>query len=496
MSDRPKLTMAAADLNVDQRLVFLYDQLKKLKVTVPTATVTTGSSSVADELSEMKWRGAITTRSYASVVVLGTVQPWSWVNGALNTNFQFGNNSGISPVVVDSGLVPGDLVTVKYLSGTVNVNGGFGNSDAGGAVGNGPTGGNLGSTGKLFPTAYMPALAVLGVNGPTGSPFSSASPAAYLGIGGLAAAFTDDGAALVSAFAPGNGGTFIVPSRATTLQLGIDDDLHSDNTGSYTISVTITSGALPSYVVGDVVVFGGLPYVCVVGNPNGILPPSTLYWVLLNTTTGSGIGVGSVVFSTAASPATLNVSTQGTKDWFVLGGSLANPPRASSGFSLHAKRLGGWIKGSFDWISGTTSVISLVTGGAAGIAITSSATDDMAPAITALNPSISVIRSGSGTPLNFGYRFEVPADSTSRTLNLNWAVNSVKVTLTCRMSDGSLADQTTTLDAGSSGTFVQQQLTIVYKSGSPNAKMFVDVAVTTNYGGSFQDVAFIAATLA
>lgn len=221
-------------------------------------------------------------------------------------------------------------------------------------------------------------------------------------------------------------------------------------------------------------------------------------------TVSQAVNAGSLSFVTTSSPpATINLSTVGTKDWLCLNGATTNPPRngynGGSGVTaaVHSKVLGSWIKNSFDWFNGGAGSPSVGAGGSSGIAFTSSASDDIAPALSASTPNVTENFVSSGQAIHFGYRFEVPADTTTHTLVLNWAVFSTKATVTCHFSDGSLADQTTTLDAVSNGAYVQQQLTITYLGGTFNGKLIVSVAVTTNYNtGGNGGVYFISATLA
>lgn len=282
MNDRPKLTIAQADLNVDQRLVYLYDQVKKLRAPTITPVVINGGGVGADATNEMSWRGVVSLRTHPSVNVPGTSKPWNFVVGGLNTNLQFANSAGgggTAPVVVDALLRAGDVVTVTYVSGTVSIGTGQPFTDAGGST--------VFPGGSNNPTAYCPYLALVGVNGCTLAPYSVANPAPSLGAGGLCGSFVDDTGKVIGAIAVGNGGNFIVPSGATTLQLGIADDA-GDNSGSFVVSVQIHSGALPSYAVGDVIVFESAPYVCVAPNPNGVLPPNFVYWTALNQTVVPG----------------------------------------------------------------------------------------------------------------------------------------------------------------------------------------------------------------
>ncbi len=80
---------------------------------------------------------------------------------------------------------------------------------------------------------------------------SSNSGQCFLGIGGLVGAFTDgSGVIKGSPLCIGNGpATFTVPSGATQLLLGIDDDKFSDNTGSFTIGVGVNGAAATNYTV-------------------------------------------------------------------------------------------------------------------------------------------------------------------------------------------------------------------------------------------------------
>lgn len=212
----------------------------------------------------------------------------------------------------------------------------------------------------------------------------------------------------------------------------------------------------------------------------------------------AAVGAGSITFAVANSPATLNPSTVGTTDWYYtqVSATNANPPRALSGIVPHTKILGGWIRNSFDWVNSSAGAATLTLGGSTSIAVTTNAGDDQAPPLTSSTGSLALIRMATGTNLNYGYRFEVPADTKSRSLVVNIGINSVMVTITCRMADGSVADQTTTMDAGATTVYLQKQHTITYNAGTSNSKMLVSVLVTHNYGGTTQDVGFISATVA
>jgi hypothetical protein len=162
------------------------------------------------------------------VTVAGTQGPWSWVNGGLNTNFQYGVNDQGGPTIVSaaSGIdfAPGGVLTVNYVSGTVFSPDGTGqihNVDANGdpyyVFNNNP-----GSTGKVAPSYYM-------------------NPATYpIYLVELVGTFANSSGAIVGTpFVVGDGPTMLtIPVGATQLQLGANDDLYSDNGGAWTISVT------------------------------------------------------------------------------------------------------------------------------------------------------------------------------------------------------------------------------------------------------------------
>jgi hypothetical protein len=64
------------------------------------------------------------------VVVSGKSGPWSWTNGGLNTNFQYGRGDQFTPTVLtqsNSGFsfTPGTVLTISYLSGTTAPGSGY-----------------------------------------------------------------------------------------------------------------------------------------------------------------------------------------------------------------------------------------------------------------------------------------------------------------------------------------------------------------------------------
>jgi uncharacterized protein YecT (DUF1311 family) len=155
-------------------------------------------------------------------VILGSAMPWQWQVDKLNSAYPFGIQDGSGPTVVTLTRLsakPGQLLSIKFLSGEVNVGGGWPSGDASGVSGAGSDG--PGSTGQFFPSKYM-------------TPYP-------INLGALVGTFTDQtGKITGQPFALNNATELVaIPSGATQLQLGINDDRCSDNTGSFIVSVGV-----------------------------------------------------------------------------------------------------------------------------------------------------------------------------------------------------------------------------------------------------------------
>lgn len=156
-----------------------------------------------------------------TVTVPATAGPW---DVSLNPAFDYNaNRNYTAPVVVDSGsgfsFAPGSSITVRYLSGLIYCGSGPAPTDANGSTevvnDHGPWWSNGG-----FPGYYMNP----------GVPNYSCE---------LVGTFANNGVIVGQPFAIGNGpATFTVPAGANQLQLGINDNYNSDNTGSLTVSVS------------------------------------------------------------------------------------------------------------------------------------------------------------------------------------------------------------------------------------------------------------------
>ncbi len=152
--------------------------------------------------------------------------PWQYVNGGLNTSYQFGINDHLPPTVIS--LSPGQQVVVAYASGLIDI----------------------ASTGWPPANSYVDANGVLALPNPNLSPHANGdTPSVYMGesaaspkyLGELVGTFANSTGQIVGTpFAIGDGPlTLLVPAAATRLQLGVNDNLFADNGGSWSIEVTV-----------------------------------------------------------------------------------------------------------------------------------------------------------------------------------------------------------------------------------------------------------------
>lgn len=187
---------------------------------------------------------ALPASAAITVDVAGTSRPWNFTDGGLNSTFQFGIGDGTGPVVVDfasAGITAGGSWAVLYKSGLTSAFGGAPIADQNGHVGLIFKDDVLGSSGKSFPSLYMPSL-------------WSTDPGAGVFLNALVFVFTDDTGQIIGT--PDamevtgdaiNGYSFTnskfgdpTPVGATRIQLGLNDDIFADNTGSLQVCVGAT----------------------------------------------------------------------------------------------------------------------------------------------------------------------------------------------------------------------------------------------------------------
>lgn len=66
MSDRPKLSLIPSDLLLDQRVTYLYDQIKKIKAGTITVTASSGSGGSSDTDLFLRWAGHVKPSYYVA----------------------------------------------------------------------------------------------------------------------------------------------------------------------------------------------------------------------------------------------------------------------------------------------------------------------------------------------------------------------------------------------------------------------------------------------
>jgi hypothetical protein len=174
------------------------------------------------------------------VYIPATAAPWApgltgnsaYNYGYIPTPLPWG---ATAPVVVPLSLTEGQsIIITAYGSITTNTN--YSPLESSG-IPVGTTGAY--TAGNAWPSGFD------GIWGPyalTCVPGASAS--GPIATGGLMGAFTDSDGNVVEPVAIGTGATLTVPSGATQLQLGINDNVYQDNTGGFTATVAI-AGSIP-----------------------------------------------------------------------------------------------------------------------------------------------------------------------------------------------------------------------------------------------------------
>lgn len=200
-------------------------------------------------------------------------------------------------------------------------------------------------------------------------------------------------------------------------------------------------------------------------------------------------GTGAIAISQAARPASLNLSTEGTTDWFTMAPEAVRSTNKLAG-NLHRKILGGWLADNFDWVVPGGTIFTQ----ASTIALSTDPGDDTASAVLAAWAQDYGLYTASAVLTGFGFCFMAPASTIEKTLKIYCSCWSAGITLKCRLSDGSVADTTDTFDAPA-GAEHKLQWNIVYKAAHDGAHLLIQVTVTTNKQ-SAPNIKFAAATLA
>jgi hypothetical protein len=199
--------------------------------------------------SLVSWAG-IASALIITKTVAGNAGPWDWVNGGLNTAYQYANeynssSQSTTPTVISAAdgfsFSVGSTLTISYLSGGVSSSFGSPSVDANGY--SSPLDNILSGSYGPAPSYYM-------------------NPATYpIYHSELVGTFANNSGQIVGIpFAIGDFRNITVPAGATRLQLGMNDNLYVDNSGSWNIQITqVPEPATWSMLLlGSVPLLGGL----------------------------------------------------------------------------------------------------------------------------------------------------------------------------------------------------------------------------------------------
>ena len=197
--------------------------MKNSRLMLPFCSVITFALALCLSLTAMAGTKTVQVDSH--------VGPWAYTNGGLNTGFQYGIGEQTAPVVIDSSsgflFTPGSQFAIQSWSGlvsaeTIDSETGlpYGFNDANGykylTVGD-----DNGSTGHPFPSRYFGTREY---------------PAPLISLVGT---FTNSSGSIIGSRSRWEWGlSTAVPTGATRLQLGINDDFFLDNQGSFTVAVS------------------------------------------------------------------------------------------------------------------------------------------------------------------------------------------------------------------------------------------------------------------
>ena len=112
---------------------------------------------IEDAYYEDNWGpGFVVNVNGVPVTVAAGAMPWTWVDGGLNTNYQYGIMDGTKPTIAATDLVAGQTVLVAYKSGLNSPGGLYGaNYDANGVPSTTQSVTGVGSNGTFGPIHYM-----------------------------------------------------------------------------------------------------------------------------------------------------------------------------------------------------------------------------------------------------------------------------------------------------------------------------------------------------
>lgn len=254
--------------------------------------------------------------------------------------------------------------------------------------------------------------------------------------------------------------------------------------GSTYPNPTIGSGQLPLSALGQGgasngqgLVWGGDAWA-----PGTSLPQDAAVGAVLQNTDAGWLGTsGAISVSyTASVPSSLNLSTEGTLDWFAPV-TQEEIYRANNGYPApHWKLMGGDIMRSWEHVQQGYGNWAQT---ADGLSMSSTASDDTLNA--ALSTSYSVNNyTSDNTHTGWGYKFAAPADMATHVLKIYAHVFNGQATYTFHVSDGSFADSVNTTTNCGSACDNHFTWTVTYHAAHDGQKLYVSALMTTVNTGS------------
>lgn len=202
-------------------------------------------------------------------------------------------------------------------------------------------------------------------------------------------------------------------------------------------------------------------------------------------------GSGSLTVTAAASPSTVNLTTEGTFDWFCPNGSVSPHPWPTATNMKKNSGTAFMMADSFDWVTNGTQTTFTQIFGSPACSCTN--TDNVTGvALTSVTTGQGVNSSASGAN-SYGFRLAVPAGQVSRKLRIYMNVFSGTATCTASLSDGSAATATANVVSAAAANN-ESFFTITFNAARDGQVLTVTVLLTTNLGSS-PDIKFMAATL-
>lgn len=209
-------------------------------------------------------------------------------------------------------------------------------------------------------------------------------------------------------------------------------------------------------------------------------------------TPGASVASSLVLAAPVASPAAVNLSTEGDVDWFTL--LTANRPSLVALAALHSKRSGGWIANSFEWVNGGVGATVAIPGAVTTPAKTTNAADTTSTTPLAGNTQIASIRVASDVLIGFGFRFRVPSFGAQRVLRLYTVNQSSDIEVTAELSDGSAAPVSDTSSSGA-GVILDREWEITYTAAVGVDLIVTCISIVNNSVANYSDVNLNSITL-